>query len=222
MDLGYILSKSSPHFPFMFFFVLLFLTYPYSSALYSWQIMIVGPNDSGKTTLSRILTAYAARVDRTPIFVDVDVGQGSCIPGTITALPVKKSGISVEEGFLSANPLVYFYGGTSPRDNMAQYKHLTSVCALKINQRMEKDIDARASGAATLSLGCWERMVLFNHTLPLPSFCAGLIVNSCGWIDGGGYDVLLHTISAFAVDIVLVMNHDRLHHDLIGSLAEVI
>ena len=59
--------------------------------------MVVGPADSGKSTLSKILTAYAARIDRTPIFVDVDVGQGSSIPGSITALPVEKSALSMEE-----------------------------------------------------------------------------------------------------------------------------
>lgn len=40
-------------------------------------IMIVGPTDVGKSTLCRILCNYAVRQGRTPIFVDLDVGQAS-------------------------------------------------------------------------------------------------------------------------------------------------
>jgi len=59
--------------------------------------MLVGPTDSGKTTLSRILTAYAARLDRVPVFLDLDVGQGSSVPGAITAIPVEKTALSIDE-----------------------------------------------------------------------------------------------------------------------------
>lgn len=49
--------------------------------------MIVGPVDVGKSTLCRILLNYAVRMGgqgRRPIFVDLDVGQGSIsVPGTI-------------------------------------------------------------------------------------------------------------------------------------------
>ena len=46
--------------------------------------MVVGPTDVGKSTLCRILLNYAARMGRTPVFVDLDVGQGQIsIPGSI-------------------------------------------------------------------------------------------------------------------------------------------
>lgn len=49
--------------------------------------MVVGPGDVGKSTLCRILLNYAVRMGRRPIFVDLDVGQGSIsIPGTIGKL----------------------------------------------------------------------------------------------------------------------------------------
>jgi len=37
--------------------------------------MLVGPTDVGKSTLCRILCNYAARTDRQPCLVDIDVGQ---------------------------------------------------------------------------------------------------------------------------------------------------
>ena len=54
-----------------------------------------------------------------------------------------------------------------------------SNCAARIAERMTRDADARASGA---------------------------IINTCGWIDGAGYELILHCIEAFQADIVLVMD----------------
>lgn len=46
--------------------------------------MIVGPMDVGKSTVTRILLNYAVRMGRTPVYVDLDVGQGQvAIPGSI-------------------------------------------------------------------------------------------------------------------------------------------
>ena len=39
-------------------------------------VMIVGPTDSGKTSLCKLLVNYAVRMGRRPVFVDLDVGQG--------------------------------------------------------------------------------------------------------------------------------------------------
>ncbi len=46
--------------------------------------MITGLPDVGKSTLCRMLVNWAARLGRTPILVDLDVGQNQIsIPGTI-------------------------------------------------------------------------------------------------------------------------------------------
>lgn len=46
----------------------------------------VGPTDVGKSTLCRILCNYAVRKGRSPIFVDLDVGQNCLtVPGSISA-----------------------------------------------------------------------------------------------------------------------------------------
>lgn len=47
-------------------------------------VMVVGPQDVGKSTLCKILLNYAVRMGRRPIFVDLDVGQGSIsVPGSM-------------------------------------------------------------------------------------------------------------------------------------------
>lgn len=46
-------------------------------------VLLCGPVDVGKSTLCKILLNYAVSCGRTPIYVDLDVGQGNIgIPGT--------------------------------------------------------------------------------------------------------------------------------------------
>eukprot|EP00428_Durinskia_dybowskii_P085932 CAMPEP_0170436592 /NCGR_PEP_ID=MMETSP0117_2-20130122/44224_1 /TAXON_ID=400756 /ORGANISM="Durinskia baltica, Strain CSIRO CS-38" /LENGTH=434 /DNA_ID=CAMNT_0010696639 /DNA_START=70 /DNA_END=1371 /DNA_ORIENTATION=- len=156
------------------------------------RIMIVGPAEHGKTTLAQILSAYAVRLDRTPILVDLDVDQGKfCIPGCITAMPLDKTALSVETGFKNITPLVYFHGYAHPKENVELYRTLISSLAAKINDRVSRDLDARSSG---------------------------LIVDTSGWIDGEGFNLIMHAIQALSVDVVLVMSHDKLYSNLGAAL----
>ena len=152
---------------------------------------MVGPADHGKSTIVRILTAYACRLDRTPILVDLDVGQGTIVPGCVSAIPLDKTCLNVEEGFSNYNPLVHFYGHTTPKDNVEIYKLLLNNLVEKINSRFEKDADAKSSG---------------------------LIINTCGWIEAAGFDLLLHIMKLFAIDVALVMGHDKLYSNLASSV----
>lgn len=38
------------------------------------------------------------------------------------------------------------------------------------------------------------------------------------WVEGLGLELLAHAISAFDVDVVLVMKHDRLYSDMVATL----
>jgi polyribonucleotide 5'-hydroxyl-kinase len=59
--------------------------------------MIVGPHDHGKSSVAQILTAYAARLDRTPVYIDLDVGLNTlAIPGCISAAVMDKKCLNVE------------------------------------------------------------------------------------------------------------------------------
>ena len=79
------------------------------------RVIVVGPTDSGKSTLSRMLLSWAAKQGWKPTFVDSDIGQGSItIPGCIAATPIEMP-IDPVEGIPLEMPLVYFYGHTTPR-----------------------------------------------------------------------------------------------------------
>ena len=70
-----------------------------SSGLRGPRVMVVGPQDVGKSTLCRILLNYAVRMGRAPIFVDLDVGQGEIsVPTTLGANLVERPA-DIDEGF---------------------------------------------------------------------------------------------------------------------------
>ncbi|CAH0756607.1 unnamed protein product [Diatraea saccharalis] len=149
--------------------------------------MVVGPGDVGKSTLTRLLLNYAVRMGRRPIFVDLDVGQGNIsIPGTIGATLVERPA-SIEEGFSQQAPLVYHFGHNSPGENLELYNTIVTRLAEVVTERCENNKKASTSG---------------------------VIINTCGWIKGAGYKVLTHAAQAFEVDVILVLDNERLFIEL--------
>jgi polyribonucleotide 5'-hydroxyl-kinase len=41
-----------------------------------------------------------------------------------------------------------------------------------------------------------------------------MVINTCGWIDGEGYELLLASIDKTEADFVLVIDNERLYSDL--------
>ncbi len=153
------------------------------------RIMIVGQTDTGKSTIARILCNYAVRAGWQPVYVDVDVGQSSIsIPGVIGATPV--------EHLIGGDDLVHhtiksvsslFFGHSSPGPNVSLYNSLCKRLATTVEKRLErKDCPARASG---------------------------VVINTAGWVDGEGYDVLMNIAQSFQV--CLCSTIPLLHHFLI-------
>ncbi|RQM30209.1 hypothetical protein B5M09_000306 [Aphanomyces astaci] len=157
------------------------------------RVLVTGPSDTGKSTVSRILLNYALRMSMKPTFVDLDVAHGSLsVPGTVAATPLEMNCLSVEDEFILTAPLAYFYGHAEVKENPELYKHQVSELATRVNERLANDADVNASG---------------------------VIINTSSWIDGAGYQVLLHCIQAFHVDLVIVLGQDKLHSELQRDLA---
>ncbi|XP_057655334.1 protein CLP1 homolog [Diorhabda carinulata] len=153
--------------------------------------MIVGPTDVGKSTVCRILLNYATRMGRRPIFVDLDVGQGYIsIPGTIGAVMVERPA-GIEEGFSQEAPLVYNFGHKSPMSNVNLFSILDEQLASVVKERLEVNKRTRASG---------------------------VIINTCGWIKSAGYKQLLNSAKTFEVDVIMVLDQERLYNELVRDL----
>lgn len=123
------------------------------------RVLIVGSVDQGKSTLARILASYAVRLDRCPIYVDLDCGQGAhSIPGTLSALPLDKACLTIEDPFAAASPLVYFYGHVNPADNIPLFQQQVATLATRVNDRMAKDVDVMSSGLIVNTCGHFESL----------------------------------------------------------------
>lgn len=112
------------------------------------------------------------------------------MPAMLSAVSVNKP-VDIHEGFSNLVPLVYFFGGTSPGDNTKLYKTQMQHLATQVIKRLEEDPAARAGG---------------------------LVINTCGWVEGQGYELLLDAINIFAPDFVVVISHERLFSDLSQSV----
>lgn len=155
--------------------------------------LVVGPTDVGKSTVARIFLNYAIRQGRTPIFVDLDVGQGIIsLPGTIGAFLVEKIA-HVGEGFSQKAPLVYQFGHLSPSGNDAYFNVLLSQLADVTLKRMQANKKIRSSG---------------------------MIINTCGWIKGEGYRHILHAAQAFQAAAIFVLDQERLYNELLRDVSK--
>ncbi|OBT57550.1 hypothetical protein VE04_02967 [Pseudogymnoascus sp. 24MN13] len=164
-------------------------------------VLEVGPNNSGKTSLVKLLTAYATRSGKQSIVVNTDPGEGMLsIPGSLTATAMS-SVIDVEEGWGSSPtsgpssvpvklPLVYFYGLKSPEDEPKLYKPVCTRLALAVTERLADDEAVKKSG---------------------------VIIDTPGVISQGknGYDLISHIASEFTVNVIIVLGSERLHSDML-------
>ena len=148
------------------------------------RLLIVGPENAGKTSLAKFLTAYATRCGRQPVAVNLDPKESMLsIPGTLTAATFS-SIIDVEEGWGSSPtngpttvpvklPLVYFLGLESPEDKAEIFKPIASRLALTVMNRIQDDLEARQTGC---------------------------IIDTPGAVSQGkgNYDLLQHVVSEFS------------------------
>ena len=163
------------------------------------------------------------------------------MPGCIAATPVEGP-IDVEEGMPIDLPLVFCYGHQTPTENPELYRAILERLSNVLDKRVSEasaeagvtqnitmrlapssfcvypsacnngqgDVfyEMRAAPHATMS-AAW-REVQDNVDVQ----AAGLIVNTMGFIEGLGYELLLHAISAFRADVVLVLGQERLFNQL--------
>jgi polyribonucleotide 5'-hydroxyl-kinase len=155
------------------------------------RVMIVGPPESGKSSLAKMLVAYATKVGRTPVWVDLDpLDNALSVPGTLAAAPMTAAAVTVDTYATcgippntSTTPLVVWHGSSSQL-HPDLFRAQVSSLARKIEKRLEGDDLARSSG---------------------------LIINTNGWIQDEGYPLLLDAAETLKVNILLIMGHDRLY-----------
>lgn len=148
------------------------------------RVLLVGPENAGKTSLVKLLTAYAIRCGHQPVVVNVDPKEGMLsIPGSLSAATFT-SILDLEVGWGSSPtngpspvpvklPLVYHLGLANPEENTSAYKAITGRLALSVINRLKDDIEAKD---------------------------AGCLIDTPGIISQGksGYDLIQHIVSEFS------------------------
>ncbi|BAF08213.1 protein CLP1 homolog [Oryza sativa Japonica Group] len=147
------------------------------------RVIIVGPSDSGKSTLCKMLLSWAAKQGWKPTYVDLDIGQGSItIPGCISATPIEKP-IDIVDGIPLEMPLAYFYGHPSPSVSPDVYRALMKELAQTLDKQFSGNSESRA---------------------------AGMIINTMGWVENLGLELLHNSIEIFKANVILVLGQEKL------------
>ncbi|EFC49364.1 predicted protein [Naegleria gruberi] len=159
------------------------------------RVLVVGPADTGKSSVAKILVNYAVRVGKKVIFVDLDCGQNDItFPGTISMVAKNAyEPIDIEDEFSLCSPLTYFYGETTPDKNVDHFK--------KIVEQTKKMIDRKCSVDQFYEEG-------------------GFIVNTGSWVDSSGIQLLLYIVKTMQINHVIVMDDDRLTNNLKKDLKD--
>lgn len=163
------------------------------------RVLLLGPENAGKTSLAKILTAYSTKVGRQPLVVNLDPTEGMLsVPGTLTATAFRTM-LDIEEGWGSSPmsgpspvpvklPLVYSYPMANPLDAEGSvYRPVVSRLALSVTGRMAEDEDARETG---------------------------IIVDTPGILSSGkpgSLELINHIVTEFAITTILVIGSERLY-----------
>ncbi|KAI8924444.1 Pre-mRNA cleavage complex II protein Clp1-domain-containing protein [Entophlyctis helioformis] len=157
------------------------------------RVLVLGPADSGKTALSKILVNYAAKLSRRPIFVDLDTQQGCVsLPGAVGAMTVARP-LDCEEEFsasatlMGTTPIAYYYGHSTPLEKPKLYDAIIKKLASVVGKKAE-DNEQRVSG----------------FIADAPSQFA----------ESSGFEMLTHAIEYLRVNVILIIGHERLYSDL--------
>lgn len=164
------------------------------------RMLIVGPDNAGKSSLVRSVATWAVKAGRTPTVINVDPREGVLAPpASLTAVTVG-SQLDVENGYGIApisgptvtpikNPLIYSYPYATPAEKPELYKSVLTRMALSVTGKMEDDQETKRSG---------------------------FIIDTPGTLNDPkrNYDQLHHIVSEFSVNVIVTMGSEKLLNDL--------
>lgn len=150
------------------------------------RAVVVGPRDSGKTTLVNVLAAYGVKANGGATIVDLDPSGSGAVPVVPEALGVSVvTHLDVEEGGAVHDRVAsVMLGHRSPRDNLP------------------------VSRLAFATVGGMLERLLAQPGTPRH---VGCVVDTCGDVEGkDGPECVAAAASAVRADVVLVLGAERL------------
>mmetsp|Transcript_8160 Transcript_8160/g.36397 ORF Transcript_8160/g.36397 Transcript_8160/m.36397 type:complete len:478 (+) Transcript_8160:922-2355(+) len=149
------------------------------------RVIIMGPPESGKSTLASLLLSYSVKACGKSLFVDLDITRNAIsVPGSISASTVSK--VDIEEGPLLDASLSFFYGYLDPNENRAELERLVASLGSVVSEKLaHPDMN-----------GC------------------GYIASVGGWIESCSRDFIGSLIESMRADVVLVIGAERMFADV--------
>lgn len=166
------------------------------------RVLVLGPPNAGKTSLCKVLSAYALRTGTNNLMaVNLNPARGMyTVPGTLSAAAMSGTlDVEAEDGWGSAPtngpmpvpaklPLVYYYGHEEPEEDEAGYKSVVTKLALSVLGRLNEDPETRQ---------------------------AGILIDAPGTLGTGKTASLVdHVVVEFGVTVLIVLGSERLYSDM--------
>ncbi|KAH9833021.1 Pre-mRNA cleavage complex II protein Clp1-domain-containing protein [Rhodofomes roseus] len=176
------------------------------------RVLVLGPENSGKTTVAKILVNYAVRTgqDWTPMLLNTDPGEGGwAVPGAIAAAPISSPiqtstpattlgcAASSAPTHLTSNallPLAYWYGHAETKRNPLLMDRLIRNLGDNVAERWDHDVESRVSGLI----------------VDTPSSFAA----SSGAQNEHRHALIKACVDAFKINVILVVGHEKLNVEM--------
>ena len=157
------------------------------------RVMIVGPGDTGKTSLARVLLNYAVREGERPMLVDLDVSKTrhTLIAGSLGACAVTDMLSSSNALVESRAALAYHYGFRDSEHSPDLFKSLVQDLATRLEEREESGRDPLGASSGCI-IDCFPYK-------PASKDC---------------YSLITFAARALKAEVILVMDMDKLTADL--------
>ncbi|KAJ7685464.1 Pre-mRNA cleavage complex II protein Clp1-domain-containing protein [Mycena polygramma] len=175
------------------------------------RVLVLGPENSGKTTVCKLLINYAVRAGQgwSPLLVNTDPAEGGwAAPGALSAAPVHSplptcspasplgAAATSAPTALSSNallPLAYWYGHAESKRNPLLMERIIRNLGENINDKYQVDLQGRTAG-----------LIVDTPS----SFAAG---------SGSSDDrqrLIKACVDAFKINVILVVGHEKLNVEM--------
>lgn len=129
---------------------------------------------------------------------------------------------------------MYNFGHLSPASNMTLYNILVSRMAATIQDKMVGNRKGEWGYSSCfywvltfffsfcafylMCLVIFPLQILTSDFFSLAVAASGVVINTCGWIKNEGYKSLTHVAQAFEVDVIIVLDQERLYNELVRDI----
>ncbi|KAF8320602.1 uncharacterized protein EI90DRAFT_2606309 [Cantharellus anzutake] len=174
------------------------------------RVLVVGPENSGKTTAAKVLLNYAVRspAEWQPILVNLDTSDGGfTVPGTLSAAPldspILSSSPSTTLGGTASTapsavsssalmPITYWFGYPEPKKSPAVMEQRIKDLSARIRERQQLDQFGYTSGIIIDTGASFSLASPFTHS-------------------DHKYPLIQWAVEAFDVNVIVVIGHEKLN-----------